>query len=73
MPTYKGNHFLDLSGPDGNAFALMGHAKNLGRQIGMISGEIEMMLNDMKSGDYNHLVSVFDKHFGSVAELTNRP
>ena len=52
MPTYKGNHFLDLSGPDGNAFALMGHAKNLGRQIGMISGEIEMMLNDMKSGDY---------------------
>ena len=67
------HHYIDLSGPDGNAFVLMGYAKDLGRQIGMISGEIEMMLNDMKSGDYDHLVSVFDKHFGSVVELTNRP
>ena len=73
MATYKGHHFLDLAGPDGNAFALMGHAQSLGRQIGMITGEIEMMLNDMRSGDYDHLVSVFDKHFGSVVELTNRP
>ena len=69
MPTYKGNHFIDLSGPDGNAFALMGHAKNLARQIGLDSGHI---LKEMQSGDYDNLVNVFDRYFGSVVELTNR-
>ena len=69
MPTYKGHHFIDLSGPDGNAFALMGHAKNLARQIGLDSGQI---LKEMHSGDYDNLVNVFDRYFGSVVELTNR-
>ena len=69
MPTYNGHHFIDLSGPDGNAFALMGHAKNLARQIGLDSRQI---LKEMQSGDYDNLVNVFDKYFGSVVELTNR-
>lgn len=66
------HHYIDLSGPDGNAFVLMGYAKDLGRQIGMISGEIEKMLTEMKSGDYNDLVDTFDKYFGKVVELQNR-
>lgn len=69
MPTYKGNHFLDLSGPDGNAFALMGHAKTLGRQIGL---DTDKIIKEMQSGDYDNLVNVFDRYFGSVVELTNR-
>jgi len=70
MATYKGHHFLDLAGPDGNAFALMGHAKNLGRQIGL---DTDKIIKEMQDGDYDNLVNVFDRYFGSVVELTNRP
>jgi len=70
MATYKGHHFLDLAGPDGNAFALMGHAQSLGRQIGL---DTDKIIKEMQSGDYDNLVNVFDRYFGSVVELTNRP
>ena len=69
MPTYNGNHFIDLSGPDGNAYVLMGYARDLARQIGLDSVKI---IAEMTKGDYNDLVVVFDKYFGTVVELTNR-
>jgi hypothetical protein len=52
---------IDLTGPDGNAFSLMGYASNLCRDLGMNKTPI---LNDMMSGDYEHLLSVMEKHFG---------
>ncbi len=60
---------IDLTGPDGNAFVLMGYAQNFAKQLGMISGEIEMMLNEMRSGDYENLIQVFDRYFGSFVVL----
>jgi hypothetical protein len=57
---------IDLTGPDGNAFALMGSAKTLARQLGIDSKPI---IEDMTSGDYEHLLEVFDKNFGSFVTL----
>jgi len=50
---------VDLTGPDGNAFALMGLATRLAKQLG-----IESPTDEMMSGDYENLLEVFDKNFG---------
>jgi hypothetical protein len=55
---------VDLTGPDGNAFALMGLASRLAKQLGFKSPTAEMM-----SGDYEHLLEVFDKNFGDFVIL----
>ena len=60
---------IDLTGPEGNAFALMGHATNFARQIGYTPESIEELMRDMRSGDYEHLVKVFDDHFGDFVVL----
>lgn len=57
---------IDLTGPQGNAYFLLGTAMKLARQLGLPSEEI---LEDMKSADYEHLVEVFDKHFGEYVIL----
>ncbi len=57
---------IDLTGPDGNAFALMGYAKNFSRQLGIDSKPI---IKDMMSGDYEHLLEVFEENFGSFVTL----
>jgi pantoate kinase len=57
---------IDLTGPDGNAFALMGYAKRFAKQLGLDSSKI---INEMTSGDYEHLLEVFDKNFGSFVIL----
>ena len=57
---------IDLTGPDGNAYALMAHAKNLARQLGVEHGPI---IEEMTSGDYENLVEVFDKNFGEYVTL----
>lgn len=60
---------IDLTGPQGNAYFLMGTAKNLGKQVGMGDSYIKEMLDKMMSGDYENLVKVFDDEFGSVVTL----
>ena len=57
---------IDLTGPQGNAFYLLGTAKSLCKQLGY---HYEPIMNDMQSGDYENLVSVFDKHFGDIVTL----
>ena len=57
---------IDLTGPQGNAFYLLGTAKKLANQLGLNSNEI---LNEMQSGDYENLIQVFDKNFGSFVTL----
>ena len=55
---------VDLTGPDGNAYALMGLANKLAKQLGFKSPVDEMM-----QGDYEHLLEVFDKNFGDFVIL----
>ena len=57
---------IDLTGPEGNAFVLLGYANNFAKQLGLNSEVIE---RDMMSSDYEHLVEVFDKHFGEYVTL----
>jgi hypothetical protein len=57
---------IDLTGPQGNAFYLLGAAKNLAKQLDFNSDKI---LNEMKSGDYENLIQVFDKNFGMFVTL----
>ncbi len=62
----QGPIVIDLTGPDGNAFALMGYAQNFARQLGKDSKAI---IGEMMMGDYEHLLRVFDRHFGDFVIL----
>ena len=57
---------IDISRPDGNAFCIIGHALQLAKQLNINSKPI---IEDMMSGDYEHLLEVFDKHFGEYVDL----
>ena len=57
---------IDLTGPDGNAFALMGYANRLSKQLGY---ESNMIIDKMKSDDYENLLKVFDQYFGKFVTL----
>ncbi len=62
----RGPIVIDLTGPDGNAFVLLGKAKQLDRQLGLDGNAIT---NEMMSGDYENLISVFDSYFGDYVIL----
>ena len=57
---------IDLTGPDGNAFVLLARASDFAKQLGFDAGKI---MEEMKSGDYENLISVFDKYFGDYVIL----
>ena len=57
---------IDLTGPDGNAFVLIGTASRLAKQLGLDADGIK---TEMMSGDYENLIRVFDKHFGEFVTL----
>tara|TARA_R110001599_G_scaffold10207_5_gene50607 strand:+ start:19103 stop:19327 length:225 start_codon:yes stop_codon:yes gene_type:complete len=60
---------IDLTGPDGNAFSLLGSAKRFAKELCYEKAEIDKILNDMQSGDYENLLNVFDKAFGDFVIL----
>ncbi len=57
---------IDLTGPDGNVFVLMGYAIRYARQLDLDGDKI---INEMKSSDYENAVQVFDNYFGSFVTL----
>ena len=90
----KGPIEIDLTGPEGNAFVLLGYAKRFADQIwkesleereerlkdnevrkmmGLPGMEKDVMTNrildEMRESDYENLVNVFDKYFGSFVVL----
>lgn len=60
---------IDLSGPQGNAFFLLGTASKLGRQLGLDKEDIEIILRQMRFSDYENLINVFDRNFGDYVIL----
>ena len=60
---------IDLDGPDGNAFVLLGTAKRFAKQLCYDKTKTDSMLADMRSSNYEHLLEVFDKHFGDFVIL----
>lgn len=61
---------IDLTGPQGNAFCLMGMARTWGKQL---NKNVDAIIDEMMEGDYEHLCGVFEREFGSVATLINKP
>jgi hypothetical protein len=57
---------IDLSGPQGNAYYLLGTAMNLAKQLELDGDEIT---KQMTSGDYENLLEVFDSNFGMFVTL----
>lgn len=66
---HYGKMVIDLTGPDGNAFALLGIASRLGKQLELDKEQQEMIRIEMMSGDYENLIKVFDENFGSYVDL----
>ena len=60
---------INLNGPDGNAFALMRKAKYLGVKLDLSKDEIDSIVKEMMSGDYDNLVEVFKTNFGQLVKL----
>jgi hypothetical protein len=52
---------VDLTGPDGNAFVLMGLAKRWAKDLGL---DGEMITKEMMMGDYENLLAVIEHYFG---------
>jgi hypothetical protein len=57
---------IDLTGPQGNAFYLMGFVNKKAKELGLDSA---MILDQMRSGDYENLLQVFDRYFGDYVIL----
>jgi hypothetical protein len=57
---------IDLTGPEGNAYCLMGYANRYAKELGLNKNEI---ITEMTSGDYENLIQVFDKYFGDYVIL----
>jgi hypothetical protein len=57
---------IDLTGPQGNAYVLMGFAQSYCRQL---QKDPKPILKEMMSGDYENLLKVFDREFGDFVDL----
>lgn len=57
---------VDLTGPQGNSFYLLGLAGQLSKELGL---NAEKVMNEMKSSDYESLLITFDKYFGDYVIL----
>ena len=63
---------IDLTGPEGNAFALLGFAQKFQKDIKRVDSDFasfDIIKKEMLSGDYENLIQVFDKYFGNYVDL----
>ena len=60
---------IDLNGPKGNAFYLLGLADNLARQLGYSDFKRECILEEMRLFNYECLINTFDREFGMLVTL----
>ena len=64
-----GPYVIDLTGPQGNAFVLLGYAKQFARQLKFDDELKDKIVAEMQEDDYEHLVETFDKYFGEFVIL----
>jgi hypothetical protein len=61
---------IDLTGPQGNVFSLIGIGMDLAKQLNKLRGNeyinIKELQADMMSKDYEHAVQVMEKNFGHL-------
>lgn len=62
----KSHQIIDLTGPEGNGYVLLGYAQQYARKLGLNSDTIR---EEMMAGDYENLLKVFDSYFGAYVIL----
>lgn len=60
---------LDLTGPEGNAYVVMGTVQGLMKKLGYHEAQIKAVITEMMSKDYEHLIAVAEKHFGPYIDF----
>ena len=60
---------IDLTGPEGNAYVLLGYVNTLGKQLNMPLKIRKDIQNTMMLGSYNDLIKTFDIWFGDYVVL----
>jgi hypothetical protein len=62
---------LNLDGPDGNAWVLLGTCMSVANQLGIDWTPID---KEARSKNYRHLVKTLQKHFGNYVDFeTDNP
>lgn len=60
---------IDLTSPQGNCFFILGKARELMKTLGYNNETNELIIKDMMSSDYNHLVRTFHSYFDDYVEI----
>ena len=59
---------INLLGPDGNAYAIMGIIARILRQMGKPQSEINEVLKEMMSSDYKHLCEIASNYVTLIGD-----
>jgi hypothetical protein len=62
MPQSLPKVVCPLVGEDGNAFAILGRFQRAARSAGWSREDISKVIDEAKSGDYNHLLCTIMEH-----------
>tara|TARA_R110000824_G_scaffold169965_10_gene347197 strand:+ start:6464 stop:6676 length:213 start_codon:yes stop_codon:yes gene_type:complete len=54
---------VQLTGNDGNAFAILGNCKKEARRAGLTKDQIDEFMTEAMAGDYDHLLQTCMKYF----------
>ena len=65
---HTGSIIIDLTGPDGNAYALIGYASRFAKQLDL---DHKIIIKEMTSGDYENLLKVFDNYINPKPDSAN--
>ena len=60
-----------LIGVDGNAYALMGYTRRAMLDTGFSKADVDVMIKEATSGDYNNLICVCDGYIDKCNERAN--
>lgn len=60
---------IDLRGPQGNAFGLLGTAQRAMKDLDYDRVRIDEVMAEMTSGDYHNLVEVFERELGEYFDI----
>lgn len=66
-----GKIVIDLAGPQGNVFVLIGIAVDIARATRCLP--VKEVQAEMMSGDYEHAVRYMNSMFGDVVDFYNAP
>ena len=61
--------YIDIRGPAGNAFCILGTAQDLSNQLGHSKEHAKAIQDEMTSGDYEELLEAFDRHYGDFVDI----